>query len=217
MDRHFILVGYGDVGRRIAMVLKDAHLSFVVIDRNEEALKNAGFEYVAGDATDEKVLKTAGIQDASTVIIVLNNDADVIFATLIARNVNPHCIIMARANAVQSIDKIYRAGANYVASLSIVAGQMLARIALKHEEEETITMLEGLEIERYHITPGSSLAGKRIAETGIRAGTGCTIIGIEEEGKIMTDIDPSIVIREGMTLALIGHCEHVSKFREKYI
>lgn len=214
--KRFILIGYGDVGRSIASVLEKAHVNFVVIDKNEAKLKGKGFDFVAGDAADEDILKRAGVQTASTVIIVLNNDADIIFTTLVTRNLNPHSIILARANTTKSIDKIYRAGADYVASLSIVAGQMLAHIAIGHEEEN-IMMLEGLEIARHHIASDSPLVGKTIADAKIRSRIGCTIIGIEEDGNTTTDIDPSIIIREGMTLAIIGNCEQISKFREEYV
>ncbi len=213
--KRYILIGYGDVGRSIASVLEKAHINFVVIDKNEAKLKGKGFDFVAGDAADEEILKRAGVQTASTVIIVLNNDADIIFTTLVTRNLNPHSIILARANTTKSIDKIYRAGADYVASLSIVAGQMLAHIAIGREEEN-IMMLEGLEIARHHITSGSPLVGKTIADAKIRSSIGCTIIGIEENGKTTTDVDPSIIIRDGMTLAIIGNCEQISKFKEEY-
>lgn len=216
MKKHFILIGYGDVGMSIARVLDNAHVSYVVVDKNEAKFKDKGFKYVSGDATDEEVLKRADLMNATSVIIVLNNDTDIIFTSLIARTLNPHCIIIARANATKSIDKIYRAGADYVASLSIVAAQMLARIVLGHEIEETIMMLEGLEIERYIVTADSLLVGKSISEAGIRYRIGCTIIGIEENGKTTTDINPSIVIKEGMTLAIIGNCEQISKFKEEY-
>ncbi len=216
MKKNFILMGYGDVGRSIAGVLEKAKVSFVVIDTNETKLKERGFDYVVGDATDEDILKRAGAENASTVIIVLNNDADIIFTSLIVRNLNPHCIIIARANATRSIDKIYRAGADYVASLSIVAAQMLAHIAIGHKEEN-VMMLEGLEIGRYKVTRSSPVAGKTIAEAKIRSGIGCTIIGIEENGKTTTDIDPSILLKEGMTVAIIGNCEQISKFKSKFI
>jgi voltage-gated potassium channel len=213
MIKHFILIGYGDVGRSIASVLKDANLSFLVIDKNEAKLKDKGFNYVVGDAIDEDLLKRAGISNASTVIIVLNNDDDIIFTTLIVRNLNPHSIILARANATKFIEKIYRAGADYVACLSIVAGQMLAHIILGHEED-TIIMLEGLEIARHNINRDSPIIGKTIAEAKIRSKIGCTIIGIEEAGKTTTDIDPSTILKEGMTLAIIGNCEQVAKFKD---
>lgn len=216
MKKHFILIGYGDVGISIARVLENAFVSFVVVDKNEAKFKDKNFKYVVGDATDEEILKRADLKNATSVIIVLNNDTDIIFTSLIARTLNPHCIIIARANATKSIDKIYRAGADYVASLSIVAAQMLARIILGHEMEETITMFEGLEIERHHVTGNSTLAGEKIADACIRSRIGCTIIGIEEDGKTTTDIDPSIVIKEGMTLAVIGNGDQISKFKKEY-
>jgi len=216
MKKHFILVGYGDVGKSIADVLEKAHMDFVVIDRNESKLKDKSFTYVAGDATDEEVLRRAGIQNASTVIIVLNNDDDIIFTSLIVKNLNSRSIIIARANATRSIDKIYRAGADYVASLSIVAAQMLAHIAIGRKEE-TIMMLEGLELSRYTVTAGSPVIGTTIAEAKIRSRIGCTIIGIEENGKTTTDIDPSMVLKEGMTLAIIGNCEQIEKFKEEFV
>ncbi len=216
MKKNYILIGYGDVGRSISQVLETANASFVVIDKNETKLKERGFDYVVGDATDEDILKRAGVETSSTVIMVLNNDADIIFTTLIVRNLNPRCIIIARANATRSIDKIYRAGADYVASLSIVAAQMLAHIAIGHKEEN-VMMLEGLEIGRYRVTPGSPVVGKTIAEAKIRSGIGCTVIGIEENGKTTTDIDPSVILKEGMTVAVIGNCEQISKLKSKFI
>ncbi len=216
MEKHFILIGYGHVGRSIAQVLRDANLRFVVIDKNEAKLKDKDFEYFAGNATDEELLKRAGISNASIVIIVLNNDDAIIFTTLIARNLNPKCIIITRANSTRSIDKIYRAGADYVASLSIVAGQMLAHIALGHDEE-TIMTLEGLEIARHPVSGDSPVIGKSIADSNIHLETGCTIVGIEEKGKTTTDIEPGTVIKEGMNLAIIGNCEQMEKFKEKYV
>lgn len=215
MRKHFILIGYGDVGRTIASVLEKAHVYYVVVDNNESKLKDRGFEYYVGNGTDEEILRKAGLANASTIIIALNNDDDIIFATLIARNINPHSIILARANSARSIDKIYRAGADYVASLSIVAGQMLAHVALGHEED-SILMLQGLEIGKHKITAGSYLDGKSIADVGIRSKIGCTIIGIEKDGTTTTYIDPRTILTESMTLAIIGNSEQIEKFKEEY-
>lgn len=215
MKKHYILIGYGDVGKTIASVLEKSHVYYVVVDINESKLKDKGFEYYAGNGTDEEVLRKAGLSNASTIIITLNNDDDIIFATLIARNVNPRSIILARANSARSIDKIYRAGADYVASLSIVAGQMLAHIALGHEED-SILMLQGLEISKYKITAGSYLDGKSIADVSIRSKIGCTIIGIEKDGTTTTYIDPKTILTESMTLAIIGNSEQIQKFKKEF-
>jgi K+/H+ antiporter YhaU regulatory subunit KhtT len=77
-------------------------------------------------------------------------------------------------------------------------------------------MLEGLEIGKHRININSRLAGKSIADAGIRSSIGCTIIGIEENEKTTTDIDPSIILRVGMTLAIIGNSEQISKFNKEY-
>ncbi len=92
---------------------------------------------------------------------------------------------------------------------------MLAHIAIGHQQD-SILMLEGLEIGKHRINKDSRLVGKSIADAGIRSSIGCTIIGIEESGKTTTDIDPSIILREGMTLAIIGNSEQISKFKKEY-
>lgn len=73
MKKHFILIGYGDVGMSIARVLEKALVSFVVVDKNEAKFKYKNFKYVVGDATDEEVLKRADLKNATSVIIVLND------------------------------------------------------------------------------------------------------------------------------------------------
>lgn len=223
---HIIILGFGDVGKQIARVLQSTKVqtkvNFIVVDKEESKLKDSGYNYVIGNATDEETLKKAGILKASTLIIVLNKDTDVIFATLVARNLNPHLIILARANTYKSIDKIYKAGANCVASLSIIAGQMLAKFSIFPDfqklggeyEEDIVSLYEGLEIERYHVTTDSIIAGKTLAELKIRTKVGCTVIGIEKNGNIITDINPYLIIEANSTLAILGTRKQIAKFRE---
>ncbi|HID27213.1 MAG TPA: TrkA family potassium uptake protein [Methanosarcinales archaeon] len=222
---HIIILGFGDVGKQIARVLQSTKVqtkvNFIVVDKEESKLKNSGYNYVIGNATDEETLKKAGILKASTLIIVLNKDTDVIFATLVARNLNPYLIILARANTYKSIDKIYKAGANCVASLSIIAGQMLAKFAIFQKlggehEEDIVSLYEGIEIERYHVTTDSIIAGKTLAELKIRTKVGCTVIGIEKNGNIITDINPYLIIEANSTLAILGSRKQIAKFKEVY-
>jgi len=125
---HFVLLGYGDVGKSIVKVLSGGPFRFVVVDSDKKVFDNVDFEYLIGDASDEEILIETGVKTASFVLVVLNDDTNVIFATLISRGLNPEVTIVARANSVKSIDKIYKAGADYVGSLSIVAGQMIAKM-----------------------------------------------------------------------------------------
>lgn len=221
LKNHVIVLGYGDVGRRVVRRLASSGVLFVVVDTNENIFGDVDFPYIIGDATSESTLKKAGIEYASTVIVTLASDPKIIFAILVARKLNHNCIILARANDIPSIDKMYKAGADYVASLSIVAGQMLGRIAVLPSDhslrEETIMMYEGIEIEKYTISATSPMAGKTLAELNLRSTIGCTVIGMQAGDKTISEIDPHIPIEEGTTVAVLGDIEQIEKFHENFV
>ncbi|MEA1870219.1 MAG: TrkA family potassium uptake protein [Euryarchaeota archaeon] len=212
-EERLVVVGYGDVGKSIVDELKRAPVKFVVVDRNEDALLDKGFDYVVGDGSNEEILKRAGVASASTIIIALNIDTDAIFATLVARTLNPDAIILTRANA-PICNKIYRAGADYVASVSIVVGQMVAKLAISEHDEDVVMLYEGIEIEKYHVRKGSQFAGKTLEELDLRSNVGCTVIGIEKEGRTVTEIHGKTNIEEDSILAIIGSKEQIRKFEE---
>ncbi|WP_292469440.1 TrkA family potassium uptake protein [Methanolobus sp.] len=220
---HLVVLGYGDVGRRVVETLKYANIKFTVVDSNTHGFENADFNYVIGNATEEDILIQAGVPNASTVIVSLNDDTDVMFAILIARDLNPQSTIIARANSYKSIDKIYKAGADYVAALPIVAGQMLAKMtsdcldASCKKMDEDIMLYEGIEIEKHTVTSHKELANKTVADIDLRKKIGCTVIGIERDGQIITDILPSTVILKDDIIAVVGGKEEISKFKEKYV
>ncbi len=212
-EERLVVVGYGDVGKSVVDELKRARTEFVVVDRNEDALLDKGFDYVVGDGSNEEILRRAGVESASTIIIALNTDTDAIFATLVARTLNRDAIILTRANA-PICDKIYRAGADYVASVSIVVGQMVAKLVISEHEEDVVMLYEGIEIEKYHVREGSPFAGKTLEELDLRSNVGCTVIGIEKEGMTVTDIHGKTTIEEDSILAIVGSKEQIRKFEE---
>lgn len=220
---HFIVLGYGDVGKRVTEILKRNNLKFLVVDASPGIFENVDFDFVVGNATSEDVLKKADVENASTIIVSLNDDNDVIFATLIARNLNPSVTIMARANSYKSIDKIYKAGADYVPSISIVAGQMLARMISECVKDacspvdEDIRLYEGIDIEKHLVRDGDPLVGKSVKELDIRATVGCTIIGVERDSKVITDITPSLVIQLRDVIAVVGGKAEIAMFKKRYL
>lgn len=228
---HIVLLGYGDVGKPVARTLRKIGVPLVIVDKygekgdkhDEASDSSAESDFVLGDCVEEDVLKSADIETASTIIVALNNDTNVIYSTLVSRTLNPDAIILARANSSKSIDKIYKAGADYVASLPIIAGQMLAKLtrsctdlACDMYESESTMLYEGIQIDKYHIQKHSQVMGKTIKELDIRAKYGCTIIGIEADGYVNIDIEPELVLKEGMTIALIGSEKQVHKFKDDY-
>lgn len=219
---HLVVLGYGDVGKSIVNELSEGPFRFVVVDSNEKVFENVEFEHLVGNGSDEEVLVTAGVKSASFVFVALNDDTNVIFATLISRSLNPGATIVARANSVKSIDKIYKAGADYVGSLSIVAGQMLAKmsancIGKSCRIDEDIMLYEGIEIEKHHIEKGSFLDKKSIEDLDLEKKIGCTVIGIEREGFVTININKQTVLHAGDIIAVGGSSKQISEFKEKYL
>jgi voltage-gated potassium channel len=221
LEKHIIVLGYGDVGRSIVRRLITAGVSFVVVDSKKEVFQDEELNYIIGEATSESTLKKAGVETASTIISTIGSDSDIIFSILVARKLNPEAIILTRANEIESIDKMYKAGADYVASLTIVSGQMLGRIALLPDDhqikDETILMYEGIEIKKYTINGQSPIIGKTLAELDLRNTIGCTVIGIQAGDKTMSEIDPNMRLTEGLTLAILGNKEQIEEFSKNFI
>ena len=198
-----IIVGYGEVGETIADELDTAGLTYTVIDQIEKP----GVDIV-GDATEPEELRAAGVQNARTVILALSDDTDTEFATLVVRDLNPDVEIVARAEQTENVQKMYRAGADYVLSLATVSGRMLASTILA--DEQVISMDEQVEIVR---TPAGELAGKTLGEARVRARTGCTVVAVERNGDVITDVGPDVAVEAGDELVVAGTDESVDRFR----
>lgn len=114
---HVIVCGYGIVGERVVAVLKDAGIEFVVIeleDNKVRELHDKGYAVVHGDATSSTVLEEASIGTAKAVAIVMDNDAKDLFSILTVRSINKDVFIATRANDEFLREKLIEAGADYV-------------------------------------------------------------------------------------------------------
>jgi voltage-gated potassium channel len=208
-----IIIGYGDVGRLAARTICKRGIKPVIIDRRD--LGDLPMVHITGDGTSEEALVKAGIEDAVGVLVMINRDAEVIYSTLHIRNLNPSTFIVARANHVRSAKKIYRAGADYVASVPIIAGHMLAKIALG-EEEELAMLYEDLELELFEVHRGSGLAGKTVGKIDLPGKFGCGIAAIERGGHPISRIDGDTVLARGDLIAIIGSPAGLEVFIRTY-
>ena len=219
---HLVVLGYGDVGKSIVNVLSEGPFRFVVVDSSEKVFENVDFEYLIGNGADEEILIAAGVKNASLIFVALNDDTNVIFATLISRSLNPSATILARANSVKSIDKIYKAGADFVGSLSIVAGQMLAKMTANCmgkscRIDEDIMLYEGIEIEKHHVEKGSFLENKLVEDLDLENNIGCTIIAIGRGNLVITSVTGRTAIKAEDTIAVAGSNKQISEFKERYL
>jgi Trk K+ transport system NAD-binding subunit len=198
-DGHCIIAGYGDVGREAGRRLDEKRVMYTVIDRRHYDVR----DQIVADSTDRDALARAGIEYASTILVTLNDDAKNMLTILLARNLNPHVSIIARANLDSSVGKMYRAGADYVMSLSAIGGQILVRIVERGALEDAVFLSGNVLLSKFRVK-GSKLAGKSIKETGMRTRTGCTIVGIQESGAFKPNPAPSEVLSPDAVIVTVG-------------
>jgi Trk K+ transport system NAD-binding subunit len=201
-----VIVGYGEVGRTIAENLRAANIPYTVLDKVEKE----GVD-VVGDAIEPTDLQGAGIEDARTVILALSEDTDTEFATLVIRDLDSEVEVIARAEETGNVTKMYRAGADYVLSLATVSGRMLASTIL--EDENVISMDQQVEIIR---VDAGDLAGTTLGEADVRSRTGCTVLAVERNGTILTDLGPDVRIQYEDSLVIAGTDAGVTRFKRLY-
>jgi Trk K+ transport system NAD-binding subunit len=195
-----IVAGFDEVGTTVVDRI-DGDVETVVLDRRDIP----GVD-VVGDVTDEGTLREAGIDEASTVIIAVSDDTTTVFATLVVRELNPDVEIIARADATESVRKLYQAGADYVLALATVSGRMLASTIL---DEEVISFDQQIEIVRVDC---GALVGRTLAEADVRARTGITVIAVERDEEVITDLGPDFRIRHGDDLVVAGTDADMNRF-----
>jgi voltage-gated potassium channel len=208
-----LILGHGDVGRKVATVLSDCGTTPIILDTRD--MSETGFPHIIGDATSEADLLQAGIKDAVGVLIMLNQDTDAIYATLLAKNLNPQAFVVVRANSLRSAENIYRAGADYVASLPIAASHMLARI-VEGDEGELDLLYEDLELKIFHVRRRSLMVGRTLGKLDLQGRIGCRVVALERMGRTIAVPDKESRIECGDILALIGTSKGIEAFSRKY-
>ena len=201
-DAFAVIAGFGDVGTGAYQELQASGVSCIVVDSKQQAV-----EQVVGNAEDETVLKKARIEDARFCIVAVNDDDVNIFTTLMARNLNPAIRIFARANEPATVEKLYRAGADYVALLPMIGGQTIARIILAGTATILLELPNGDIVILKHANKTYAKPLKWfIKKTGVR------IIGIESKSRSIIAPDAEEIILEGDALIAVGDTEQLKKF-----
>jgi voltage-gated potassium channel len=212
LSKHFVLCGYGRVGRQIARELRREEAPFVVIDVNQVSLDVALADQhlvVKGNATDDDVLKRAGIDRARALITAIAEDAQNIFVTLSARAMRPDMPIVARANYEDTIAKLRRAGATRVVSPYTMAGQQMAMLAVRPGAVDFVeTLLRGtggdLLLEDIEVAASSHLCGGSIAQLRGRLTTGATLLAVRREGTMLAPPPVDMLVKAGDIIAVAG-------------
>jgi voltage-gated potassium channel len=208
---HYIVCGFGRMGKIICRELREEKASFVVIEKNPEEL--AGYEstlILIGDATNDDVLKEAGIERAKGLISVLSTDAENLYVVLSARGLNPSLFIVARASEEGAESKLMRAGANRVVSPYSIGGLRIAHTILRPAVVDFIEFATksgniDLQMEEILIPEGSALAGQSLDQCGFGKDLGIIVVGIKREsGEMKFNPTFRTSIKAGDTLIALG-------------
>jgi voltage-gated potassium channel len=213
IKNHYILCGYGRIGRIISHELKASRIPLLVIDSNpdsKQGLEQQDIPYIIDDATSEDVLIEAGIERAKGLISVVLSDADNLFITMTARGLNPGLFILARAEEEKSHKKLLRAGANRVVLPYLIGGQKMAHTITKPAVADFLELtihdkdIE-LELGELLVKDRSRLKGVTLADSGIRQEMNVIIVAIRKEnGEMAFNPSSETRIETGDTLIALG-------------
>ena len=207
---HYIICGFGRVGRQVARDLKTAGVKYVVIDENpdnREYARSEGVIYLESEAADDEVLQRAGIEDARGVIACVDSDAENIFITLTARELRTDIAIIARASAEDSEKKLMRAGADRVISPYKTSGKEMARIAL-HPQVGGAVQVADYRMEEIEVPAACEGVGHRVDE--IR-GSAIIVAVRRPDGRLEPQPEPGTVIEYGDKLIALGTPDAVER------
>ena len=213
LSDHYIVCGAGRVGSRVVREIARRQLEFVVIESDEmkaDRMLTAGHLVLMGDATEEDVLKAAGIERARGIVCALSSDPDNLYLTLTARDLNKTILIVARANDEGGLVRLRKAGANKVVSPIVTGSSQMAQMLLKPAVADVLelaTMRDDLEleIEQVGIHPSSPFVGHSLRETDIRSHMDVIVIAIKRaQGSMLFNPSADTVIEQGDALVAMG-------------
>ena len=211
LREHFIVCGYGRMGKIICRELKEKNISFVVIEKKPEALIGGqDVLLVEGDATRDEILKEVQIGRARGLISVLPTDAENLYVVLSARGLNPRLMIVARAGEEGSEQKLVRAGADRVVSPYYIGGLRIAHTVLKPAVVDFIEFATksgniDLQMEEITIQDNSGLVGLTLDECGIGRELGIIVVAIKQgSGEMRFNPTYKTSIKTGDTLIALG-------------
>jgi voltage-gated potassium channel len=224
LENHMVICGFGRMGSFICHELHQRGMQFVVVEADpdvQERIVELGYLLSPGDATEEDVLRAAGVDRARGVVTVLNTDAQNVYTILTCKEINPNLDVVARATEDSAVKKLIRAGASRVINPYEIGGMRLVLGMLK---PTVVSFLEvvmdsrqlNVDLEEVCVTDESVYVGKRLMDTDIRKELDLIVIGAKKkDGTMVFNPGPATVVDAQDTLITMGTQEMLAIFRER--
>jgi len=224
MNNHYIVCGAGRVGEVIVRELALTRRPVVVIDKDAEKVTAVGQElnvpFIVGDATEESVLRAAGIERAKGLLAALGNDHDNLFLVLTARSLNPNLRIIARGNHPSVVDKMLKAGADEVVLPETTGGLRMVSLMVRPTAVSFLDQMlrqreVTLRVEEVVIEPSSPFVGKRLSDLKLPQQWNILVLAYQQEdGTLVYNPPADLELRQGMALIVMGDVHKLEQFRQ---
>jgi voltage-gated potassium channel len=223
LKNHYIICGYGRIGRILCRTLQQKPVDLVAIERSPElipVMEQDRVLFVQGEATSEEVLQRAGIERAKGLVAVLATDTDNVFLVLTARQLSPQLMIIARAGREESKSKLRAAGANIVESPYDMGAFRLAQRIMRPAVTSFLDSAfsdtrKDIQMEELAVSPSSSLAHLSLKDSGIRQKYNLIIIAIKKsDGAMFFNPSFETAILPGDTVIAVGEVENLDQLEK---
>jgi len=222
---HFIVCGFGRIGKVICKILHENKRSFLIIENNLEeikAIEELGYLILEGDATNDDILNKAHIMEAKALIAVTSSDADNVYVILSARGLRSDIYILARSSGKKGAEtKLLRAGANKVFSPYEIGARRMAQSLMRPTVIDFIDLTVhegelGLRLEELQISDKAAIAGKSLMESGIRSEHDLIVVAIKRQmGEMLFNPHPGSELKVGDILVVLGEQTNIKGLETK--
>lgn len=209
-----LVIGGGKVGRATARALRRKDVAVHLIERNEALRPRIGeipTRLFQGEAADRDLLMEAGLNNTPAVVLSGSDDAMNIYLAVFCRRLNPEVLILSRLTHPRNLEAIYRAGADFALSYTSLG---VEDIFAQLHAQELLVIGEGVEL--FVVPAPASLVGRDLGGCAVAERTGLTIVGVQQNGVVVTNPPGSTSLQKGTELIMLGSNEQRQAFARDF-
>ena len=225
LRNHYVVCGYGRIGKVICKIFKENNISFVVVEKNQNKIPDIveqGYLVLQGDASDDDIMVEAGIARARGLVAVVSSDAENVYTALTARGLNSKLYIMARSSGEEGAEnKLLRAGVDKVFSPYYIGATRMAQQLVRPTVIDFVDLAIhggelGLRLEEISVSEKAQLVNKTLFESGIRKDFDLIVVAIKRyHGEMLFNPTPQTELHDGDTLVVLGEHDNISALEKE--
>jgi voltage-gated potassium channel len=225
MRDHFIVCGFGRIGKVISKILHENKRPFLIIENNPDeiaAIEELGYVVLQGDSTNDDILSRAHVMEARALIAVTSSDADNVYIILSAKGLKPDIYVLARSSGKKGAEtKLLRAGANKVFSPYEIGARRMAQSLVRPTVIDFIDLTVhegelGLRLEELQVSEKATFANKTLMDSGIRSEHDLIVVAIKRQmGEMLFNPNPNTDILPGDILVVLGEHTNIQGLENK--